>query len=257
MIFKRAIAKLRAQDWTAISIEVVIVVVGVFIGTAVANWNEQRLERAGTRKMLAQLVPELRSQIEFFDTTKTYYATSRSYADRAFAGWKRDPLISDEQFVIAAYQASQITGIAINPDSWSLTFGSGQLRNIDDPKIRRNLELALTADYAPVEIAAVATPYREKVRRVIPIEIQDRIRIACGDRSVRGKEGAFYVTLRPTCPLKIDPALAASTAVALRARPDLVGELDWHLAAVAAFLGNADLLSTPLRELQRQLDTQT
>ena len=37
MIFKRAIAKLRAQDWMAISIELVIVIVGVFIGIWVAN----------------------------------------------------------------------------------------------------------------------------------------------------------------------------------------------------------------------------
>ena len=32
MIFKRAVARLRAQDWTAISIELLIVIVGVFIG---------------------------------------------------------------------------------------------------------------------------------------------------------------------------------------------------------------------------------
>lgn len=32
MIFKRAVVRLRAQDWVAISIEVGIVIVGVFVG---------------------------------------------------------------------------------------------------------------------------------------------------------------------------------------------------------------------------------
>ena len=254
MIFRRVAANLRAQNWTAIAIEILIVIIGVFIGTQVSNWNEQRLERAATRRMLAQLGPELKSQGDFFDSAHRYFATARAYADQAFAGWRGDPRISDEQFVIAAYQASQITFITINPDSWSLTFGGEQLRSIDDPALRRNLELALTADYSSVEYPAVATRYREQVRHVIPTEIQDRIRAECGDRNVRGKEGAFVVELPPNCAAKLDPALVARTAAALRARRDLVGELDWHLAAVATFLGNADILSTPIRELEREID---
>ncbi len=39
MIYKRVGARLRAQDWLAIVIELGIVVLGVFIGTWVANWN--------------------------------------------------------------------------------------------------------------------------------------------------------------------------------------------------------------------------
>ena len=123
MILRRLTENLRAQNWTAITIEFLIVILGVFLGTQVSNWNEERLDRAATDKMLAQLAPELRSQIEFFDSSRTYYATTRAYADQALAGFDRDPRVSDAQFVIAAYQASQISGISINPDSWSLTFG--------------------------------------------------------------------------------------------------------------------------------------
>lgn len=253
MILRRLTENLRAQNWTAIAIEFLIVVIGVFIGTQVANWNQQRVEKAATERMLVQLLPELRSQIEFFENTEPYYASARRFADEAFAGWQRDPGISDERFVIAAYQASQITAIGINPDSWSLTFGGEQLRNIEDRKIRRTLELILTADYSPVAFLAVATPYREQVRRVIPIEVQDRIRRECGDRNVQGKEGAIYIVLPPRCALTIEPAIAAKTAAALRMRSDLVGELHWHLAAVATYLANAEILVAPIRQLQNDL----
>src|SRR5215213_8173169 len=96
MIFKRAIAKLRVQDWAAISIELLIVIVGVFIGTWVANCNQARIERRQTEQTLSELQPGLEHFIGFFDTAKPYYNTTRAYADSAFAGWRRDPRITDD-----------------------------------------------------------------------------------------------------------------------------------------------------------------
>jgi hypothetical protein len=253
MILRRLTENLRAQNWTAITIEFLIVVIGVFIGTQVANWNQERTDRRETRQMLEQLVPELQSQTEFFDTVRTYYATSRSYADRALAAWAGDASVNDEQFVIAAYQASQITGIGTNAENWALTFGGEQLRNIEDPKVRRNMELMLTSDYGPIALGAAASPYREQVRRIIPIRVQDAIRRECGDRNFKGKAAFVIVVLPKTCALRLQPAEAARIARELRARPDLAQELNWHLAGVAIFLANVDILEVPIRELHRDL----
>lgn len=253
MILRRLTENLRAQNWTAIIIEFFIVVIGVFIGTQVSNWNQARLEKQATERMLDQFIPELRTQVDYYDSSVRYYATTRRYADQAFAGWRGDPSISDEQFVIAAYQASQISGIGINADTWSLTFGGEQLRNLEDPKVRRYLELILTADYSPVEFSAVATRYREQVRHVIPVDVQDAIRRECGDRSIWLKGGSLMVDLPAKCDLKIEPGKAASAAAALRARKDLPGELTWHIAAVAAYLTSFQALVDPIRALLREL----
>lgn len=158
MFLRRIVEALRVQNWTAIAIEFAIVVFGVFLGTQVANWNQDRAERRETERMLLQLVPELAANIEFFDSAKTYYAVTRRFADQALAAWKGDRGVSDEQFVIAAYQASQIYGISINAENWTITFGGEQLRNIDDPRVRRNLELVLTQSYDAVGFDSVATP---------------------------------------------------------------------------------------------------
>ncbi len=45
MIYKRVAAWLRGQDWVAILIELGIVILGVFVGTQVSNWNATRTER--------------------------------------------------------------------------------------------------------------------------------------------------------------------------------------------------------------------
>jgi hypothetical protein len=42
MIMRRLAQQLREQNWTAISIEFVLLVLGVFLGIQVANWNDDR-----------------------------------------------------------------------------------------------------------------------------------------------------------------------------------------------------------------------
>jgi hypothetical protein len=55
MRLRRVIEHLRDQNWFAVWLDFVIVVVGVFIGIQVANWNEVRQERALERVLLEQL----------------------------------------------------------------------------------------------------------------------------------------------------------------------------------------------------------
>jgi len=55
MILRRVIAHFRKQEWTAIAIDFVIVVVGVFVGLQVNNWNEARSERAREAFAIAAL----------------------------------------------------------------------------------------------------------------------------------------------------------------------------------------------------------
>ena len=59
MIFKRAVAKLRAQDGVAISVELSIVILGVFIGTWVADWNQRQSERREATALIVRLRPLL------------------------------------------------------------------------------------------------------------------------------------------------------------------------------------------------------
>jgi hypothetical protein len=44
MLLRRVIEHVREQNWLAVFIDFLIVVVGVFIGIQVANWNEERLK---------------------------------------------------------------------------------------------------------------------------------------------------------------------------------------------------------------------
>ena len=238
MIFKRAIAKLRAQDWTAISIELAIVIVGVFIGTWVANWNQQRQAQSQARQMLLQLQPEMKQLEAFSHSARRYYSITGKYADIALAGWRNDPTVSDRDFVIAAYQASQIYGFNNNGASWALVFGANDLRNIPDSEARQALTRLMTFDYSTIGLGAVQTRYRDHVREVIPDSIQQQIRKDCGD-VIAGPSGT--VAIPATCAIVIDPALAAATARDLRQDKTLAQQLGQHRSLVSAYLTNLGL----------------
>jgi hypothetical protein len=251
LIFKRLVANLRGQNWSAIAIELAIVIVGVFIGTQVSNWNAQRLEKRETQRMLAQLKPNLNTLNDYYSTARDYYAITRRYAGTAISGWRGDPKVSDSDFVIAAYQASQIVGIGTNGSTWATVLGADQLRRIDDPEIRNHLSFLMSADYTNIDTPAVDTPYRSNVRRWIPIDLQDAIRSRCGDRPMPGKP--LFTVLPATCRLTIAPGSSATVAAALRAHPELLQDLQWHMAAQAALLANLVAFEMTTKELQLRI----
>lgn len=69
MLLRRVVAHLRAQEWTAIAIDFVIVVVGVFIGLQVNNWNEARVERAKEFGYLVRLHEDVAQSIATIERT--------------------------------------------------------------------------------------------------------------------------------------------------------------------------------------------
>lgn len=139
MILRRLSGNLREQNWAEIAIEFVLVVLGVFLGILAANWNEERLEKRETERLLEQVDETLTDYLGFMSNLDRYYATAGTFGDRAIAGWNGDPSVSDEEFVVAAYQASQIIGVGNNANVFGAIFGAENLRDIDDPEIRENL----------------------------------------------------------------------------------------------------------------------
>jgi hypothetical protein len=67
MILRRLADNLRAQNWTAIAIEFVLLVLGVFLGIQVANWNEARAERELVRGHLSEIAEDLRKHLALDD----------------------------------------------------------------------------------------------------------------------------------------------------------------------------------------------
>ncbi len=59
MTLRRVITHFRKQEWTAIALDFVIVVMGVFIGIQVSNWNGARRDHADEQLFLLRLHDDL------------------------------------------------------------------------------------------------------------------------------------------------------------------------------------------------------
>lgn len=77
MILRRVTEHVKAQNWTAIVLDFVIVVAGVFIGIQVSNWNAGRQERALERNYLERLRADFVLSIE--NAEENIQAMERQY----------------------------------------------------------------------------------------------------------------------------------------------------------------------------------
>ena len=59
MLLRRIIEHLKTQNWTAVGLDLAIVIVGVFVGTQVSNWNQARIGREDVAQLRSALIGEL------------------------------------------------------------------------------------------------------------------------------------------------------------------------------------------------------
>jgi hypothetical protein len=78
MILRRISENLRSQNWFAVIVELFIVVIGVFMGLQVQDWNEVRKERIEERELLGRLYEETLGLLE---TQRQELAGLRERAD--------------------------------------------------------------------------------------------------------------------------------------------------------------------------------
>ncbi len=67
MIMRRLAQSMKDQNWTAIAIEFVLLVLGVFLGIQVANWNEVRADRIAYESALGRLGAEIDTNLASLD----------------------------------------------------------------------------------------------------------------------------------------------------------------------------------------------
>ena len=141
MILRRITEHVKAQNWLAVGIEFVIVVVGVFVGLQAQEWSNARVERSAERDAIERLIVEYRLNLELLDqdnekSQKTMAATERLLA-----------MISPNPDVVVADKALARTFLdCLTNPKFIPTLGttnslvaSGDLRLIDDPELQRML----------------------------------------------------------------------------------------------------------------------
>jgi hypothetical protein len=156
MILRRLAESIRRQDGVSVAVEVLIVVLGVFIGIQVANWNDARRDREAEALYLDRLQQELS---EISPQAAASHASVRDGLERLVA--VRDYFLTGEGLDsfggehCAALVTSHIyAGTIFYPPTIKELISTGRIVLIQDHAIRTGI---LSFDQTNAELSQLRT----------------------------------------------------------------------------------------------------
>ena len=117
MLLRRITHHVQSQNWFAVALDFVIVVVGVFLGIQIGNWNEQRVFDQQERTLLAELRTEIIEGVEKNGAWRDYLDEVANAGARSIAFIESDTPCGDDCWdrLIDFFHASQF--ISLDMDS--------------------------------------------------------------------------------------------------------------------------------------------
>ena len=245
--------RLRAHDWTAAVIELVIVVVGILIALQVSNWNQERHDRARADGYYRRLHDSLETDRQSMDAALAFWRQVADYGRGAMAFADNGRLVggSNWKTVLAYYQASQIMPFELEDTTFREMRDTGDLALISDEGLRNRL-----ADYYRItgdggmrnSILRHDPDYRRAVRGLTPWDIQQYIWDKCF-RQLRGVRQELI-----DCPAPISDEASAALLETYRNSTTLLPHLRYWVATLSV----SDLVITDTRKsatgLTRELE---
>lgn len=226
MLLRSVTKHVKEQNWTAIGIDFVIVVIGVFVGIQVSNWNETRKAFEQERELLERLRGEISQNIDNSQEKRRFFDTVYASAERVHAFLGDDaPCAADcWQRVVDAFYASQWRDLRPKRDTFDEMERQGLPRDT-------GLKLAL-ADYyglyaSMVTVTSELPEFRKVVRSLIPPQTQLHLWRKC--HRVEG----MMESLAPDCLAALDENESRELLDQLRSHPALRPALAYWMSTVA------------------------
>ena len=186
MILRRLSQSLKEQNWTAIVIEFILLVAGVFLGIQVANWNAERVDASRGQAYLERINADLgadlanyHDRLRFWGGVSVYGAKGLAYAETGDANGA-----TQWNLLLAYFQSSQVAEFYTTDSTFEELKSAGELGLIKDTRFRDSLAQYYSLGFNP--LLTERPPYRQHVRGVIPLEIQTYIWSDCYSTDSKG-----------------------------------------------------------------------
>lgn len=170
MLLRRITKHVKDQNWTAIALDFVIVVVGVFMGIQLGNWNEARGDRAAEITYLKRYHEDLSATLDMYASRLSLInqqldevSNAVTTPDNEDDAWK----IVRAQYVISGFSPPEI-----RTATYTDMVSSGRLALITNQDLRTRLVEHYSRNGA-LPILESEPPFRQMVRGIIPHELQD------------------------------------------------------------------------------------
>ena len=254
MVVSRIRMHVATHNWFAVGIDLAIVVAGVFLGTQVSNWNDERLDREKGRQYRARLVDELKTTETAMAGFKAYVDSARSHGLAALSVIDHPARPAGVEFLVDAYQASQVFPRGGRHATYDEIVGAGDLALVGPPDLRDRVSNYSWRMDGLLSLDGGSTAYRESLRSIMPIEVQQAIRAKCDEIYSDVGNGLIASRLPDHCLPDIAPGLASAAAAQLRARPGLKETLTRQISGLDSRSLSYAKLAANARELREAIE---
>ena len=253
MIVRRIREHVATHNWFAVLIDLAIVVIGVFLGTQVSNWNAGRIQLEEARDYRSRLIVELRSDEAQIHQKIAYYAAVRRHGLGLLNNLHRPADKLGPDFLVDAYQLTEIDPTRGKRFIFDEMVSGGFLNlvgNEDEQRLAADFYQQLeTYNSTLLEVL----PYRDTLRQDMPYEVQSAIRSRCGDRRINDGDQFIGIGLPEQCSIALSPEVTRRAVAKVRAIPDLeslatryISSVDQKLLTFGATLDQARALREAL-----------
>lgn len=254
MISRRIREHAASHNWFAVLVDLMIVIIGVFIGLQVDNWNQARIDRAEASDYRARIIENLKANEAEIAARAAYNRQIRAHAVAALTALQRPNPALGEEFLVDAYHASQVWRRPFQRTAYDELVDSGVARKVADAPTRAALSAYYVGTSGFDETALRETAYRERLRRAMDLRVQEAIRSKCGDIVRRLPSGGEAPVLPDTCRLDLDPKLVERTVGRLAALPELDQDLTRLIVDIDQKLALFARTSRNAADLRRRLE---
>lgn len=220
---------LRRQDWFAVSLELLIVVLGVYLGLQANAWAAARADERRSDAYVERLIVEMEADRRTRQELAAYYDAVFDSAERAHA-LLLAPSQDAPALVINAYRASEYNYSPPTSSTWDEIVSSGDLALIPSAALDGASAYFRDDTARTVSDPLRASPYRRTVRSLLSHEVQKAIREGCSDVLDAHNQITGF---RQDCDLKVSRAEIDVAARALRSDPQVLRDLRYQFSTVA------------------------
>jgi hypothetical protein len=210
MILRRVMEHVKAQNWFAVALDFVIVVVGVFIGIQVSNWNTDQNNKRAAREYVVRIQGELAANRQDMATRTEYFSRVKNHALRALEALDKPPETLGEKFIIDSYFASLSLRRRISRATYDELLSASEINAYIDIALRQRMNEYYRAIEGSQDVFLEIPSYLEMLRSVMPYVAQAKLR--SGDCTITygfDEEGSATAILPDRCELNLTPEQTA------------------------------------------------
>lgn len=254
MILRRLSQSLKQQNWTAIWIEFILLVLGVFLGIQVSNWNAARADDARAQAYLDRIHGNLESDLVSIQRREVFWPQVNAYGKAAIHYAETGERVDGSAWktVLAFYQASQLWQWSPSDSTYQEMRSGGELGLIRDEKLRDALSQYYLESGTGVDYLFKLQPeYRKTVRGLTPSDAADQIWAKCWRQPAPSEQYLF------DCDSPITEAEAQTILDGYMKAPNLLPELRFWVANQGVAMNVVSNYKKSLRAMLARQPAQT